>query len=312
VKIALGTHTLTGYPRKWGGIPPPEARRNLFAWLRRRGFDGVEVGSWWLDVCTVPPVEVARVRDEMADHDLEMAGFNLLRKNVVHPSIADENRRHIRHAVEVAKAAKVEFVSISFSLAASAVGLPDDRVRGTRDSPGASKDATEEDFGRTAEFLSEIAREAATANVEIAVELHHCSLADNSRSLLHLLELTGEPNVSANPDLGNVHWGYAVPEEPWHEAIERLAGRVKVWHVKNVKRTHIPEIDRSFFSQAALDDGDIDYRWALGRLMAAGFDGYVGIEGAGPGDILAVAARGKAYLDELVADVRSGVGLLVQ
>ncbi|MGH2458824.1 MAG: sugar phosphate isomerase/epimerase family protein [Chloroflexota bacterium] len=126
------------------------------------------------------------------------------------------------------------------------------------------------------------------------------------------LELAGHPNLSANPDLGNLHRGYAEPEEPWHEAIERLVGRVKFWHVKNVQRTFIPELRHSFFNHATLEYVDIDYRWALARLVAAGFDGYLSIEGAGRGDFLAFAARGKAYLDELAQTLASGEGLAVQ
>lgn len=314
MKIVLGTHTLTGYPRSLDGPPPTaEARRNLFGWLRRHGFDGIEIGSWWLDVCRVPVEDVASVRDELADYGLELAGFNLLRKNVAHPAVADENARGIRHAVTTAKRVGSRFVSISFSLAGATVGVPEDRVRGTRESPGSSRDASDADYERTAALLREVARDAAEADVAIAVELHHCSLADTSASLIRLLEVAGEPNLTANPDLGNPQWGYSVPEEQWHAAIARLAPRIgRVWHVKNIQRIYVPDIDRSFFVQAPLGEGEIDYRWAMANVLASGFDGYISIEGAGPGDVLTVAARGKTYLDDLIADVRAGVGLGVQ
>ena len=195
---------------------------------------------------------------------------------------------------------------VSLSLAPAASGTPEDRIKGLRESPGGGKDASEEAFVETAAFLAELARDGASAAVEVVIELHHGSLADTSRRVLHLLELARAPNLSANPDLGTLYWGYETPEEPWYVAIERLAGRVKLWHVKNVQRIHVPEVARSFFVHAALGEGDIDYRWALGRLARAGFDGYLTIEGAGSGDLLAFAERSKAYLDRLRDDLSAG------
>jgi hypothetical protein len=49
----------------------------------------------------------------------------------------------------------------------------------------------------------------------------------------------------------------------------------------------------------------------LFRSLDAGFDGDITIEGAGPGDLLACAAAGRAYLAALVRDIGSGEGLLV-
>ena len=123
--------------------------------------------------------------------------------------------------------------------------------------------------------------------------------------------MINEPNVGANPDLGNLMWGYAEPEEPWYEAIKNLAGRVDFWHVKNVQLVQIPETQRSYWIHAGLGEGDIDYRWALGTLMAKGFDGWISIESAGPGDLLAFVGRGCDYLRELLEEQKQGIGLLV-
>ncbi len=311
MKIALATHLLRGYP-PGPGAPSTSARHALFAWAKRRGFDGIEVGDWWFDFYQASADDMIRLKEEMESHGLELAGLNCLRKCVSHPVVAERNRRDLRHAVEVACAARPTVVSISLSLAPEASGTPDDRVRGLDVSPGGSAQATEAEFVEAATFLAELARIGAADGVHVAVELHHCSLADNSRSLLRLLDLADHPNLSANPDLGNLYWAYAVPEEPWHAAVERLVGRVRVWHVKNVQRVHVPEVGRAFFTHAALDVGDIDYRWALARFVAAGFDGYISIEGAGPGDVLAFAARGKEYLDDLIETLATGDGLAVQ
>lgn len=311
MKVALATHMLRGYPPRTGGVPSPAARRALFAWAKRRGFDGIEVGDWWLDFYNASVEEMVQLTQEMESYGLELAGLNCLRKCVTHPAVAEQNRRDLRRAIEVATVVRPGTVSISLSLAPEASGTPEDRVRGLDVSPGGSAQATDAAFAEAAAFLAEIAETGASAGVGVAIELHHCSLADNSRSLLRLLDLADHPNLSANPDLGNLYWAYAVPEEPWHEAVVRLAGRVRFWHVKNVQRVHVPELGRSLFTHATLDAGDIDYRWALARFAEAGFAGYVSIEGAGPGDLLAFVARGKAYLDDLAETMASGDGLAV-
>src|SRR5579871_2578963 len=107
MKILFATHAVRGYPPRVGGFPTAEERRNLFAWAKRRGFDGIEVGDWWFDFFTAPIGDVARLKDEMASHGLELAGFNCLRKCVTHPAVAEPNRRDLRRAVEVARAARL-------------------------------------------------------------------------------------------------------------------------------------------------------------------------------------------------------------
>ena len=311
MKIALGTHALRGYPRRTRMVPDAEHRRALFRWAKQSGFDGLEIGDWWLNLCRVEIDEVVRVVEELREAGLELAGFNCLRKCVTHPAVTEANQRDLLRAVEVAKTVQAKIVSVSLSLAPSVSGTSEDRIKGLQFSPGGGKQAQEAEFAEAAAFLRRLANEAASGGVEVALELHHCSLADTSQRILHILELANHPNLSVNPDLANLYWAYDVPEEPWYEAVERVAGRVTLWHVKNVQRVHVPELQRSVFTHAALDEGDIDYRWALGRLVEAGFDGYISIEGAGPGDLLAFAARGKAYLDALLSDLAGGTGLRV-
>lgn len=312
MRLLFATHSLRGYPKRKGGFPKAEDRRNLFSWARRKGFDGLEVGDWWFDFFTASDEETAQLKEEMAEYGLELAGFNCLRKCVSHPDAAERNRRDLRRSVDLAKRLQLGFVSISLALPSEVSGTPDDRLKGLEICAGGGRDASERDFVDTAGFLADLAADAAGAGVEIAIELHHGSIADTSRRILQLIEMAKQPNLSANPDVVNLYWGYETPEEPWYEALDRLAGHVKVWHVKNVQRVHVPELGHAFFTHAALDEGDIDYRWALTRLVAGGFDGYVSIEGAGPGDLLAFAARGKVYFDELMSDLSAGIGLTVQ
>lgn len=308
MKIALATHTLRGYPPRLRQKPELQVSRSVFSWARKHGFDGIEVAAWWLDYYTADIEDMLRLKDEMGEYGLELAGFNCLRKCVTHPAVAEANKRDLRRTIEVAKVVKPKFVNISLSLEGSAVGVPEDRIRGLPVSPGSGRDASDEDFREAARFLSELADDAGEAGVGIAIELHHCSLTDTSQNLLRILDLADNPNLSANPDLVNVQWAYDSPQEEWYDSVRRLVGRVKFWHLKNVQAIRVPELHHAFFVHASLGEGDVDYRWAIGQLVAGGFDGYFSIESGGRGDPLGFAAKGKAYLDDLLAELRDGIG----
>ena len=312
MKIALANHALRGYPPGSNDTTIPDTRRNLFAWAARKGFDGIEVGSWWFDYYQATPAEARALRDDILEFDLELVSLNCLRKCVTHPAVAEKNRGDLLRAVEIAEVLQPRFISVSLALEPIGALPAGARAQGCQISPGGSAGAEDAEFVAAAAFLAELAESAADLGVGVALELHHCSLADTSRSLLRLLELADHPNLSANPDLGNLLWAYETPEEPWYEAVDRLAGRVLLWHLKNTQRIHVPDLGQSYFVHSSLDQGDIDYRWALAKMVASGFDGYLSIEGAGPGDLLAFAARGKAYLDELLQDLSEGIDLRVQ
>jgi sugar phosphate isomerase/epimerase len=315
MKICLGTHALGGY-KKTGYWTPSgrvgnsgvsaECRHNLYRWLREHGFDGIEIGSGWWNMYKASAAELVQVRDEMREYGLELVGYNLLRHNLHIPACAESNRADLMHVIEISKAIAPVVIDVSLS-------LPELEVRGLPNSGiSAGKTATDADYEKSAAVLKEAAREAATAGIEIAIELHHCGITDTSARMIRLLDMIDEPNVGANPDLGNLMWGYETPEEPWQQAIENLAGRVKFWHVKNIQLVHVPSVHESFWVHAALGEGDIDYRWALGKLMEKGFDGWISIEDAAAGDFVGFAGRGIKYLRELLDERSRGLGLLVQ
>jgi 3-dehydroshikimate dehydratase len=178
--------------------------------------------------------------------------------------------------------------------------------QGERISQGASRTASEQDFVATAEQLRKAGQIAAEHNVKIAIEVHQGSIADNSTASLHLLNLVGLESVGANPDLGNIYWQYEHPEETAEAAIVALAPRSVYWHCKNLRKVHIPDLQRSFFQRVPLPDGDLDYRFAIAAMLDAGYDGYLAIEGAREGDQLGQDRRGVEYAQVLLSEVYQG------
>ena len=175
--------------------------------------------------------------------------------------------------------------------------------------PGSSQLATEEDFLRTAKVLGEVGEMAGEEGVVITVEVHQHSIADNSWSTLHLLELTDSMHVFANPDLGNIYWNFDEPEETTEAAIVALAPHSKYWHCKNLYRIHAPENERAYFILVPLPDGNIDYRFAISAMVEAGYDGYLAIEGANTGDQLHKDRRSLEYVSQILSEVEAAAPL---
>jgi sugar phosphate isomerase/epimerase len=82
-----------------------------------------------------------------------------------------------------------------------------------------------------------------------------------------------------------------------------LAPRAVYWHCKNLRRVHVPELRRSFFLRVPLPDGEIDYRFALSTMLAAGYQGYLAVEGAREGDQLTLDGRSVEYVRGLLAEL---------
>src|SRR5262249_23319991 len=106
------------------------------------------------------------------------------------------------------------------------------------------------------------------------------------------------PNVGVNPDLQN---GYRVPyaTESWRAALLNGAPATNFWHVKSTTRRFDPATGRYHTRGATLRDGEIDYRWALTKLVEAGFDGWISVESGG-GDALDHAVEDMRYLRGLI------------
>ena len=285
---------------RWG-IPDGETRTRYLRQVKEIGFDGVELGFesfGGMDATEKQSMELQSVfRDAALPCVAIRAGGGLCQ-----PSVAKHNRSRLEKAVQIAGWIGAEIVN-------SALGSPpksrddDSGPSGAISSHGSSQTATEEDFLRTAKTLREVGEVAGAVGVDITIEVHQHSIADNSWATLRLLEMTGSPHVFANPDLGNIYWTYDVPEESAEEAIVALAPHSRYWHCKNLHRVHVPEIDHSYFVRVPLPDGDLDYRFAISAMKEAAYDGYLAIEGATTGDQLYNDRRSVDYVRELLAEV---------
>jgi sugar phosphate isomerase/epimerase len=167
---------------------------------------------------------------------------------------------------------------------------------------GSSRHASVADFEINARELQRCADMAADLGVTISIEVHQHTIVDNSWSALLLHSMIDRSNVGINPDLGNIYWHYDVPEETNEQAITAMAPHATYWHCKNLYRVYLPHDERAVFLLSPLPDGDIDYRFAVAAMKAAGYDGYMAVEGIRYGDTLGKDKRSVEFARELIAE----------
>ena len=303
MKIAYAFRRSIFYPYMGDsrGLPERPVRARLFAQVRDIGFDGIELGVDMLGGLSATESQVREIREELAGYGTPCV---VLRGGggVTNPKTAAHSRESLLKAVEVAHWLGADVVNTTVGTPPRNPNMPGSFV-GEPTSQGSSRMASPDDFERTAAVLREAGQRAGDLGLKVTVEVHQHSIADNSWSALHLLDLVDSPHVLANPDLGNILWTYDEPEETPEEAIVALAPRAGYWHCKNLHRVHIPENRHAIFIRVPLSDGEIDYRFAISAMHDAGFDGYLAVEGAMQGDQLTADRRSFDYVKGLLAEL---------
>ncbi|HEV2122770.1 MAG TPA: sugar phosphate isomerase/epimerase family protein [Chloroflexota bacterium] len=278
-------------------LPPKEVRREYLRKVRALGFEAVEVG---ISSAAGGESDVKELRRELEGEGRAAAGIRG-GGGFASPRTAANSRRRVEDAIQRASWIGANVINMT-------VGVPSSsphtyRGVGHRVSHGGSRTASGYDFEITAKHLRETGRKAADLGVEISIEMHQNSIADNAWSCLHLLEMVDLPNVGVNPDLGNLYWTYEEPEEHIEQCIVALAPKAKYWHCKQLMRVHVPELERAYFIKVPLPDGDIDYRFALAAMVDAGYQGYMAIEGCREGDQLYRDGKSAAYAREVLKEL---------
>ena len=297
MKIAYAFRRCASYPYNGPGLPTDASdRRQFLAKVKEIGFDGIEL----------PAMNLADAAVDTLRAELEDAGVPCVAirggGGAAHPRVAAANKKRMEDAVHFAAKVGASVVNSTVTTPPREPGKKG-TYRGESVSQGSSRYASEADYERTASAVTDVANVAAALGVEISIEVHQNSIADNSWSALHLLGLIDAPNVGINPDLGNIYWTYDIPEESCEDAIVALAPHVNYWHCKSLYRVHIPDLETAIYVQAPLPDGEIDYRFAIAALLDADYDGYLAIEGVRYGDGFHQDGRSVAYVKSVLAEL---------
>ncbi|HZQ98052.1 MAG TPA: sugar phosphate isomerase/epimerase family protein [Chloroflexota bacterium] len=283
----------------FGEMPAREHRARYLKYVKESGFEGVEIPAGG-SLAVAATEELARdlgaeLRDAGVPAVCVRGGGP-----IAHPREGKRVRERMAKVVDFAGWIGASVVNTTIVTPATHPNGPGSERRGEPVSQGASRYANEHDFVETAKALREVGQRAADQGIDVSIEIHQGSIADNSWSGLRLVELIGLPNVGVNPDLGNIFWQFEEPEETMEAAIVALAPKAKYWHCKNLKKVHFPQLQKAIYLRVPLDLGDIDYRFAVSAMQAANYQGYMAIEGANTGDQLSQDRRSAQYAKGLI------------
>lgn len=304
MKLCYAFRRATFYPFEMGrgwNMPDPKTRDKYLRHVKDIGFDGIELGFENFGGLEATQGDVQEVQKV-----LEAAGVPCVAirsgGGLCQPNVAANSRKRLEKSVEIASWIGVGVVNSALSTPPRNRTVDTGPVGAAR-AHGSSQEATESDYEQTASVLREVGEQAGSAGVDITIEVHQHSIADNSWSTIHLLDLTDSAHVFANPDLGNIYWNYDVPEESCEQAIMALASRSKYWHCKSLHQVYVPQLEHSYFVRVPLPDGDIDYRFAINAMVEANYDGYLAVEGANTGDQLYKDRRSVEYVRQILAEL---------
>lgn len=303
MRFCYAHRRFTAYPSSldtWDLVPGAYFE-GFAARAARLGFDGVEVGAEVMERAGDTEAPVREFARRMAGEGLPVVSVRA-GGSLIDPRSGPAARERVLTAVRNAAWAGAEVVN-------GACSTPARYPSGKSYSPGwprsqdASRDASMYEYEAMAAAYQKLCDRAADSGLTISVEVHQNSPIDNSWSSLLLCGLVERPNFGINPDLGNIYWTYDVPEESAEEAITALAPVAVYWHCKNLMRVHHPENERSIFLRVPLPDGQLDYRFAIEAMHAAGYGGFMAIEGAQLGDQWHADGESLAYAKAIWAEL---------
>ena len=215
MKLCYAFRRATFYPfissAAWNIPDDAKTRTEYLGKVNDMGFDGIELGFDAFGGFEATKDNAREFQATLKDSGVPCVAIRA-GGGLCQPKTAPESRARLEKAVQIAGWIGVGIVNTALATAPRDPTL-DTGPSGQPSSHGSSALATEEDFIRTADALREVGAQAGASGADITVEVHQHSIADNSWSTLHLLELTDSAHVFANPDLGNVLWTYEEPEE---------------------------------------------------------------------------------------------------
>ena len=252
------------------------------------GFDALEVGAEVFD-------RLGEGNDkQVKEFGKRVEGFGLkvgaLRSGgtVIEARHGPANQAKMKRAIDYAAWTGAEVVNGALSSPARYPGHPPGSIpasqHGWPRSQDSSRDSMTWVYDELASVYQGFCDQAADSGVDISIEVHQNSPVDNSWAAKLIHQKIDRKNFGVNPDIGNVVWNYDVPEEEYDQFIKACAPISVYWHCKNLHRIYHPENQRTVFLRVPLQDGEVDYRYAISAMADANYSGYMAIEGAWSGD----------------------------
>ena len=289
MKFCYANRRMTLYPNSvdpWD-LAPEDYTNEFLSKVKEMGFDALEIGSDTLDRTGGSEKSISEFAKRINDFGLDI-GCVRSGGTLTEAKNAPENIRKMEKSINYAKITGAEVVNGAISAPIRYPGSPEGSSyasgTGWFKSQDSSKEATLWIYEHLSKIYQKACDQASDNQINVSVEIHQNSPVDNSWSAKYLHELVDRKNFGINPDLGNVLWNYDQPEETFENCIDNVSAISNYWHCKNLQTIYHPENQRSVFIRVPLQDGEIDYRYAITSMKKSGYKGYMAIEGTQNGD----------------------------
>ena len=269
----------------------PAAWERQLRVLSEQGFTAVDLSELWLPMADLSADDVQKLAAAVAATGMDIAGVSIIGVELGNPALQAEAEAKVRRGIKVTQQLRAPYLSIGFhALPKFGEAMPPQWV--------ASDD---EEFDRIGKSLAVLAQEASEVGIELTLEMFERGVLDRAANVLAIIEAAGSANVGANPDLANLLRPPWPIVEDWSQTFTPLVPHLNYWHVKNGMRMSLPD-DSAVYQATDMGSGNIDYRTAILQAVRGGFRGPLAIEHYG-GDAIAQAARGRVYLERVIAEV---------
>ena len=289
MKFCYANRRMTLYPNSvdpWD-LAPEDYTDAFLTKVKEMGFDALEIGSDTLDKTGGSEKSVKEFTNKVKSFGLDI-GCIRSGGTLTEAKNGPENIEKIKKSIIYGTITGAEVVNGAISAPIRYPGSPEGSAyassSGWPKSQDSSKEATMWIYEHLSKIYQDSCDQASDNNINVSAEIHQNSPVDNSWSAKYLYDLVDRSNFGINPDLGNVLWNYDQPEEKFENCIDNVASISNYWHCKNLHTVYHPENQRSVFLRVPLQDGEIDYRYAITSMKNAGYKGYMAIEGTQNGD----------------------------
>ncbi len=151
-----------------------------------------------------------------------------------------------------------------------------------------------ETYQKAVTRIRELGKHAGQCGLEVSLEMYEDTYIGTADGAVRFVNDVDEPAVGINADIGNLVRLHR-PVEHWSSMIDKLVPYAKYWHVKNYMRIEDPDKNIFLSYPTSLALGIINYREAIRKAIACGFNSAFLCEHYG-GDSLSVCAMNRDYL----------------
>jgi sugar phosphate isomerase/epimerase len=259
------------------------------------GFTEFDPTDSWLRVADLSPERRREFVDLARTLGLSIPAISTSRKSPIDPAHGDENLAYCHRVIDTA--AEIGASAVCFGLFGAFTDAQKQQLWfWTAD--GVKNPDDPAIYQKAVARIRELGKHAATCDIEVSLEMYEDTYIGTADGAVRFVNDVDVAAVGINADIGNLIRLHRSVEH-WQSMIDKVAPYAKYWHVKNYLRIEDPARDLIVSYPTSLALGIIDYRWAIRKFLAHGYQSAFLCEHYG-GDGLSVCAMNRDYLRSIL------------